>query len=229
MVDILNAFFQEHVGDHRHNNLEISERGGEPLVRGEGGPRSRARRVGARQGGVNGTISSTARAIISPTMRPHRSQERVSWHLRSVLDSATTDPVPCLDVCAFKPFRNDPSRAQLAVARKISIIHVAYTITISSLSLRSSILFDFQEMEKIASSYYPSISRSLSLIKLLIFFFFFKKIFEYINLMFFDSSGLSRDKIIFFVARFLHERYCIGDRKGLKRGLIKLKYGGDDN
>lgn len=120
MVDILNAFFQEHVGDHRHNNLEISERGGEPLVRGEGGPRSRARRVGARQGGVNGTISSTARAIISPTMRPHRSQERVSWHLRSVLDSATTDPVPCLDVCAFKPFRNDPSRAQLAVARKIS-------------------------------------------------------------------------------------------------------------
>lgn len=29
MVDILNAFFQEHVGDHRHNNLEISERGGE--------------------------------------------------------------------------------------------------------------------------------------------------------------------------------------------------------
>lgn len=48
------------------------------------------------------------------------------------------------------------------------------------------------------------------MIKLLIFF-FFKKIFEYINLMFFDSSGLSRDKIIFFVARFLHERYCIGD------------------
>lgn len=29
VVDILNAFFQEHVGDHRHNNLEISERGGE--------------------------------------------------------------------------------------------------------------------------------------------------------------------------------------------------------
>lgn len=38
-------------------------------------------------------------------------------------------------MCAFKPFRNDPSRAQLTVARKISIIHVAYTITISSLSL----------------------------------------------------------------------------------------------
>lgn len=42
MVDILNAFFQEHVGDHRHNNLEISERGGESLVRGRGAaiPRS---------------------------------------------------------------------------------------------------------------------------------------------------------------------------------------------
>lgn len=93
MVDILNAFFQEYVGDHRHNTWK-SRKG---VVSSEGArvePRSRARRVGARQGGVNGTISSTARAIISPTMRPHRSQERVSWHLRSVLDSATTDPVP---------------------------------------------------------------------------------------------------------------------------------------
>lgn len=70
-----------------------SRRGGRASKRrGSSRARSCAPGVGARGARVNGTISSTARAIISSTMR-HRSarQQRVSWRLRSALGSSRVD------------------------------------------------------------------------------------------------------------------------------------------
>lgn len=53
--------------------------------------------------------------------------------------------------------------------------------------------------------------------------------------MFFNSSDLTRDKIIFFQLDFCMNNIVsegivfVVDGKGLKRGMIKLKYGGEDN
>lgn len=120
--------------DQRRNNLEISlvergwvvERGSVARV----DSRSRARRVGAWQSRVNGTISSTARAIISSTMRPFRRPERVSWHLRSVLDSILVRQSMFSLLSTFVSKRSS-SRTIGPESRKISIIRLANTIAIS--------------------------------------------------------------------------------------------------
>lgn len=135
-------------------------------------------------------------------------------------------------MCAFKPFRNDPSRAQLTVARKISIIHVAYTITISSLSLSlpfSLPLFLFSSIGRfirlrngkgcvelrmeLLSLNFIIVIFSIEFIELLLLL-----LFKYIDCVKkrkyskFNFSILwiwSWDKIIFSLTRFLHEQYCI--------------------
>lgn len=91
VVDILNAFFSKSTSAITVTTTWKS-RGGAVGAGVE--PRSRARRVGARQGGVNGTISSTARAIISPTMRPQPESgtSQLASSIRPRLE-ATTDPV----------------------------------------------------------------------------------------------------------------------------------------
>lgn len=164
MVDILNAFFQEYVGDHRHNNLEISERGGE-LGGGEGRaaiPRSTS---GCSTGWSEryNFIDGSGNNLADNAAAPESGTSQLASSIRPRLGY---DRPGAGSMCAFKPFRNDPSRAQLAVARKISIIHVAYTITISSLSLSLSlssiVLFDCKKWKSCEWIYHPLISRSLS-------------------------------------------------------------------
>lgn len=129
--------------DQRRNNLEISlvergwvvERGSVARV----DSRSRARRVGAWQSRVNGTISSTARAIISSTMRPFRRPERVSWHLRSVLDSILVRQSMFSLLSTFVSKRSS-SRTIGPESRKISIIRLANTIAISLFYLSYMVL-----------------------------------------------------------------------------------------